>query len=81
MKLVMLLKLCLNYNYSNVRISIHLSDAFCIKNGLKHGDATSPLLVNFSLQYTGKLKKKVTLSRVHNEVTSECAHNRATYNC
>jgi hypothetical protein len=29
----------------------HLSDAFTIQNGLKHGDAVSPLLFIFVLEY------------------------------
>jgi hypothetical protein len=35
MKLVRLIKLCLNETYSKVRISKHLSDSFAIQNYLK----------------------------------------------
>jgi hypothetical protein len=34
-----------------VRVGKHLSDRFPIKNGLKQGDALSPLLFNFALGY------------------------------
>jgi hypothetical protein len=37
--------------YSEVRIDKHLSDSFPIQNGLKQGDALSPLLFNFALEY------------------------------
>jgi hypothetical protein len=37
--------------YSKVHIGKHLSDSFRIKNGLKQGDALSPLLFNFALEY------------------------------
>jgi hypothetical protein len=37
--------------YSNVHIGKHLSDKFLIQNGLKQGDALSPLLFNFALEY------------------------------
>jgi hypothetical protein len=37
--------------YSKVRIGKHLSDSFPIQNGLKQGDALSPLLFNFALEY------------------------------
>jgi hypothetical protein len=49
MELVTLIKVCLNGTYSRVRVGKHLSDTFPIKNGLKHGDALSPLLFNFAL--------------------------------
>jgi hypothetical protein len=39
MKLVRLIKMCLNETYSKVRIGKHLSDNFPIQNGLKQGDA------------------------------------------
>jgi hypothetical protein len=43
--------MCLNETYSKVRIGEHLSDSFPIQNGLKQGDALSPLLFNFALEY------------------------------
>jgi hypothetical protein len=50
-KLVRLIKICLNETYSKVRIGKRLSDKFPIQNGLKQGDALSPLLFNFALEY------------------------------
>jgi hypothetical protein len=41
----------LNETYTKVRIGKHLSDSFLILNGIKQGDARSPLLFNFSLEY------------------------------
>ena len=38
-KLVRLIKVCLNETYSEVRMGKHLSDVFAIKNGLKQGGA------------------------------------------
>jgi hypothetical protein len=51
MKLVRLIKMCLNETYSKVRIGEHLSDSFPIQNGLKQGDAISTLFFNFALEY------------------------------
>ena len=51
-KLVRLLKMCLNETYSTVRAGRHSSDMIPIRNGLKQGDALSPLLFNFVLQHT-----------------------------
>jgi hypothetical protein len=48
LKLVRLIKMCLNETYSRVRVGKHLSDRFRIKSGLKQGDALSPLLFNFT---------------------------------
>jgi hypothetical protein len=45
MKLVRLIKMCLNETYIKVRIGKHLSDSFTISNGLKLGDALSPLIL------------------------------------
>ena len=36
--------------YSRVRIGKNLSDLFPIRNGLKQGDALSPLLFSFPLE-------------------------------
>jgi hypothetical protein len=43
--------MCLNETYSKVRIGKHLSDSFPIQNGLKQGDALSPLIFTFYLEY------------------------------
>jgi hypothetical protein len=50
MKLLRLVKMCLNETYSRVRVGKHLSDTFPIKNGFKQ-DALSPLIFNFALEY------------------------------
>jgi len=50
-KLVWLIKMCLTEMYSRVRVGKNLSDMFPIRNGLKQGDALSPLLFNFALEY------------------------------
>jgi len=49
---IRLIKLCLNKAYSRFRVDNHLSDVFPLRNGLKRGDALSPLLFNFALEYT-----------------------------
>jgi hypothetical protein len=41
----------LNETYSRSHIGEHLSDNFPIRNGLKQGDALSPMLLNFTLEY------------------------------
>jgi len=51
MKLVKLIKMCLNETCSRVRVGKHSSDMFPVRNGLKQGDALSPLLFNFTLEY------------------------------
>jgi hypothetical protein len=50
-KLVRLIKMCLNETYSKVRVGKFSSDKFPIQNGLKQGDAISPLLFSFALEY------------------------------
>jgi hypothetical protein len=44
-------RMCLNETYSKVCIGKYLSDTFPIQNGLKQGDALSPLLSNCALEY------------------------------
>jgi hypothetical protein len=61
MKLVRLMKMCLNEMYSKVHIGKHLSDSFPILIGLKQGDALSPLHFNFALEY---VIRKVQVNQV-----------------
>jgi hypothetical protein len=51
MKLVRLIKMCLNETYCKVCIGKYLSDSFPIQKGLKQGDALPPLTINFVLEY------------------------------
>jgi hypothetical protein len=51
MKLVRLIKMCLNETYSKVSIVKHLCDSFLIQNGLKQRGALSPPLFHFTLEY------------------------------
>jgi hypothetical protein len=51
MKLVRLIKMCLNEIDSRVQIGKNLSDMFPINNGLEQGNDLSPLLFNFALDY------------------------------
>jgi hypothetical protein len=41
---VRLIQMCLNQTYSRVRLGKRLSDLCPIKNGLRQGDALSPLI-------------------------------------
>jgi len=49
-KLVSLVKMSLTETYSRVQVGKNVSDRFPIRNGLKQGDALSPLLFNFALE-------------------------------
>jgi len=46
-----LIKMSLTEIYSRVRVGKNVSDKFAIRNGLKQGDALSPMLFNFALEY------------------------------
>jgi hypothetical protein len=49
--------MCFSETCSKVHIGKCLSDAFPIQNGLKRGDASSPFLFNFALEYIRKVQK------------------------
>jgi hypothetical protein len=58
MKSVKLIKMWLNVTYGKVRIGKHLFESFTIQNGLRKGDALSPPLFNFALEYAiGKVQE------------------------
>jgi hypothetical protein len=65
MKLVRLIKMCLNETYSKVRIGEHLSHSFPIQNGLKQGDDLSPLPSNVAFEYA---IRKVHVGLKFNEI-------------
>jgi hypothetical protein len=50
-KLVRLIKMCLNETCSKIRVCKYFSDTVPVQNGLKQGDALSPLLFNFVFEY------------------------------
>ena len=52
MKLVWLIKMCLNETYSRVEVGKHFSDMFPIRSGLRQEYALSPLLFSFAVEYT-----------------------------
>jgi len=51
MKPARLIKMFLNETYRRVQVGKNFSDMLPIKNGLKQGDALTPLLFNFALEY------------------------------
>jgi hypothetical protein len=50
-KLIMLIKMCLNETNNRVRVGKHFSDMFPIKNVFKQENALSWLLFSFALEY------------------------------
>jgi hypothetical protein len=51
MKLVRLIKMCLNETCGGVGVGKHLSDMFPIGNDFKQGDTLWPLLFNLAVEY------------------------------
>jgi hypothetical protein len=78
---------CIHKTYSKIHIDKHLSGNFLIQNGLKEGDALSPLLFNFALEYAiSKVQEKQVGLKLNgtyqivayaNDV-SQLGHNRDT---
>jgi hypothetical protein len=60
MKLISLIKMCLNETYSKVHIGKQLSESFPIQNGLKQDDL-SPQLFSFALEYAIRKENQVGL--------------------
>jgi hypothetical protein len=57
-ELARIINICLNETCSKLHVSNHLCDVFSVQNGLKPGDALSPLLFNFALEYIiGKVQE------------------------
>jgi hypothetical protein len=52
MKLVRAIKMCLNETYSKVRIGKTFCDNFPVQNGRRQGNALSPMLFDFALEYS-----------------------------
>jgi len=50
-KVIALVEMCLNNTYNNGPIGLYLSYKLTIQNGLKQGEALSPVLFIFAVEY------------------------------
>jgi hypothetical protein len=76
MKLVWLIKMCVNETYSNVHIHRHFSAAFAFWNGLEQADALSPLQLNFALECTiSKVQENQNWNQMECVSSLVCADN------
>jgi hypothetical protein len=71
MKLVRLVKMCINETCSKIHIGKHLSVKFPIQNDLKQRDALLPLLFNFALEYAIRKVQGNCLTRNYRLENSE----------
>jgi hypothetical protein len=74
MKLLRLIKICLNENCSRVRVSKHSSDVFPVRNDLKQGDVLSSLLFNLAVEHA---IKKVQINQ--NGLKLNCTYQLLVY--
>jgi hypothetical protein len=65
MKAVRIIKLCLKETYNEVHIGKYMSDGFPIQNGLKQGDALSPLLLNSVFYVIRNVQEGMELNGTH----------------
>jgi hypothetical protein len=57
--------MCLNETCNKIRVGKYLPDTFQIQNSLKQGDALSPLLFTFVLEYTTRKAQEMELNGTH----------------
>ena len=62
MKLVRLIKMCVNDTYIRVWGGKHLSDVFPIRNCFKQGDRLSPLFFIFAVEYSIRRVRETRLA-------------------